>query len=185
MTSFPPGDSVAITNLIRKFHNAVLLSSLILKRPQEVWDRLKTIIEARVEDLLVKPPEYELIRWSQAVSRLEAIFKQDVRKLSLEDEHEEIVGQVKERIVVLESRAPFPLFHNADFTLAGACYMLCRLLRPEIVMETGVAYGVTSSLILKALEVNGKGVLHSIDLPPLGKDADQFVGILTCCHKAM
>lgn len=178
MTSFPSSDSATIMNLIRKFHNAALFSSLVLKRPHEVWDRLKIIFEARVEDFLVEPPGYELILWSQAVSRLEAIFKQDVWKLGLEEEHEKMVRQVKDRIAVLEGRAPFPLFHNADFTLAGACYVLCRLLRPEIVVETGVAYGVTSSLILKALEVNGKGVLHSIDLPPLGKDADQFVGIL-------
>jgi hypothetical protein len=31
---------------------------------------------------------------------------------------------------------------------------------------------------LQALHVNGGGVLHSIDLPPLGNEADQFVGRL-------
>lgn len=31
---------------------------------------------------------------------------------------------------------------------------------------------------MKALEVNGHGTLHSVDLPPLGRDADRFVGIL-------
>ncbi|RMG03228.1 MAG: hypothetical protein D6735_08975 [Acidobacteria bacterium] len=47
-----------------------------------------------------------------------------------------------------------------------------------MVLETEVGYGVTSAFILKALEVNGHGTLHSVDLPPLGCDADQFVGIL-------
>jgi hypothetical protein len=46
------------------------------------------------------------------------------------------------------------------------------------VVETGVAYGVNSAFILAALEVNGNGQLHSIDLPPLAEEADKFVGML-------
>jgi predicted O-methyltransferase YrrM len=40
-------------------------------------------------------------------------------------------------------------------------------LKPDVVVETGVARGLTSALILDALEENGKGHLYSIDLPPL------------------
>ena len=54
--------------------------------------------------------------------------------------------------------------------------MLYRLLSPNIVLETGVAYGVTSAFIVQALEVNRRGTLISVDLPPLGKDADRHVG---------
>jgi predicted O-methyltransferase YrrM len=39
---------------------------------------------------------------------------------------------------------------------------------PNIVLETGAAYGVTSAFIVQALEVNRKGTLISVDLPPLG-----------------
>jgi predicted O-methyltransferase YrrM len=46
------------------------------------------------------------------------------------------------------------------------------------VVETGVCYGVTSAHLLRALKENQNGYLHSIDLPPLGKDADQYVGRL-------
>jgi hypothetical protein len=60
--------------------------------------------------------------------------------------------------------------HDADPGLARTCYVLCRALRPETVVETGVANGVTSSFVLQALEVNGYGSLHSIDLPPPGTD---------------
>jgi len=41
-----------------------------------------------------------------------------------------------------------------------------------------VTYGVTTAYILKALQMNEKGVLHSIDLPPLGENSDAFVGYL-------
>jgi predicted O-methyltransferase YrrM len=45
------------------------------------------------------------------------------------------------------------------------------------VLETGVAYGVSSVFILKALEVNGRGTLHSVDLPPLRSEYKRFWGI--------
>jgi len=44
-------------------------------------------------------------------------------------------------------------------------YLACRLMRPETVVETGVADGCSSCLILAALAANGKGNLRSIDLP--------------------
>ncbi|MFW6111134.1 MAG: class I SAM-dependent methyltransferase [Thermoproteota archaeon] len=48
---------------------------------------------------------------------------------------------------------------------AVAAYLMVRLLKPKNVVETGVASGNSSACILKALELNGKGVLYSIDLP--------------------
>ncbi|MFO7792456.1 MAG: class I SAM-dependent methyltransferase [Candidatus Saliniplasma sp.] len=44
-------------------------------------------------------------------------------------------------------------------------YSLIREQRPEMVVETGVCNGFSSSLILKALSENAKGKLYSIDLP--------------------
>jgi predicted O-methyltransferase YrrM len=47
-------------------------------------------------------------------------------------------------------------------------YMLPRALEPERVVETGVAFGSSSGLILAALAANGRGTLTSIDLPDIG-----------------
>lgn len=44
-------------------------------------------------------------------------------------------------------------------------YVIVRILRPNIVVETGVANGVSSAYILRAMEDNGVGKLISIDLP--------------------
>src|SRR5207302_4750615 len=44
-------------------------------------------------------------------------------------------------------------------------YGLVRALRPAVVVETGVAAGATSAYVLAALEDNGVGHLHSVDLP--------------------
>src|SRR5262249_38966522 len=43
-------------------------------------------------------------------------------------------------------------------------YAAIRAFRPEVVVETGVANGVSSSYLLLALEKNGAGKLHSIDI---------------------
>jgi SAM-dependent methyltransferase len=55
---------------------------------------------------------------------------------------------------------------DADQGLARATWGLVRYLRPRKVVETGVARGLTTSIVLQALEVNGVGDLYSVDLPP-------------------
>jgi predicted O-methyltransferase YrrM len=50
-------------------------------------------------------------------------------------------------------------------------YCLVRILKPNIVLETGVANGVSSAFILKALDENQKGFLFSIDLPSVALKA--------------
>lgn len=44
-------------------------------------------------------------------------------------------------------------------------YALTRLLRPRHVVEVGVSSGVSSAYLLAALVRNGRGTLHSVDLP--------------------
>jgi predicted O-methyltransferase YrrM len=45
-------------------------------------------------------------------------------------------------------------------------YLLVRKYKPGVVVETGVARGVSSAYILCAMDENNKGHLYSIDLPP-------------------
>ena len=50
-------------------------------------------------------------------------------------------------------------------------YALIRHLRPRTAVETGVANGFSTAFLLLALERNGEGHLHSIDLPRIvGED---------------
>jgi hypothetical protein len=46
-------------------------------------------------------------------------------------------------------------------------YALTRLLRPRHVVEVGVSSGVSAAYFLQALERNGRGTLHSVDLPKI------------------
>jgi hypothetical protein len=50
---------------------------------------------------------------------------------------------------------------------AHSIYAVVRILKPRAMVETGVANGKSSALILRALERNGSGRLYSVDLPTL------------------
>lgn len=44
-------------------------------------------------------------------------------------------------------------------------YLITRVIKPEIFVETGVLNGFSSAFILLAMQRNGRGILYSIDLP--------------------
>lgn len=48
---------------------------------------------------------------------------------------------------------------------AVTLYVLVRATKPETVVQTGVLYGVFDAHICRAMDRNGRGTLHSIDLP--------------------
>lgn len=52
------------------------------------------------------------------------------------------------------------------FEVGIVLYGIVRSTQPEIVIETGIAGGVSSTFIICALLENNKGILFSIDLPP-------------------
>ena len=56
---------------------------------------------------------------------------------------------------------------DADRGLARALWCLVSHLAPANVVETGVAHGLSSRILLEALERIGSGRLWSIDLPPM------------------
>jgi hypothetical protein len=56
-------------------------------------------------------------------------------------------------------------YSDGDAGLAGAAWCSIRHLRPRRVVETGVARGVTTRVMLEALTANGDGHLWSVDLP--------------------
>jgi predicted O-methyltransferase YrrM len=57
-------------------------------------------------------------------------------------------------------------------------YILVRLAKPAVVLETGVFDGLSSAVIMQALEDNGAGYLVSIDLPArtaIGGSTDRMI----------
>ena len=63
-------------------------------------------------------------------------------------------------------RGTFSGWDDGDPALARAAWCLTCHFRPAVVVETGVARGLTTRVMLEALEANETGHLYSIDLPP-------------------
>jgi Methyltransferase domain len=62
-------------------------------------------------------------------------------------------------------RYTYGIFSDADTSLCRAVWCTVVHTRPEAVVETGVAHGVTSRIVLEALNQNDRGHLWSVDLP--------------------
>lgn len=112
----------------------------------------------QLEDVLMSFNGDRAFAVSHSMAALEG-FLAEVRDLATQDE------------------GVIPVEWDADPTLARFAYAVCRLNRPEVVVETGVAHGITSAFILQALAENGKGHLYSIDLPVFTPGSKKAVGI--------
>lgn len=62
-------------------------------------------------------------------------------------------------------RSTYGWYSDADSSLCRALWCTALHTKPEVIIETGVARGVTSRVVLEALNRNGSGHLWSIDLP--------------------
>lgn len=68
---------------------------------------------------------------------------------------------------IRESLSIYPESYGLQMTMELPClYLLVRLMKPDIVVETGVSSGASSAYILCAMHDNNRGRLYSIDLPP-------------------
>jgi Methyltransferase domain len=62
-------------------------------------------------------------------------------------------------------RDTYAWYADGDRSLCRAAWCVVLHARPEVVIETGVAHGVTTRVVLEALRQNDFGHLWSIDLP--------------------
>jgi SAM-dependent methyltransferase len=68
-------------------------------------------------------------------------------------------------------------WNDGDLAQARAIWCLVAHLRPVTVVETGVAHGLTSRIILEGLHRNGHGHLWSVDLPAVDPALHHEIGI--------
>jgi len=158
---------------------------LLVSHPVEFCDRTEIILQARRQRRLFRkgrittypertPLAAALQKWSAALGR-------DLVSILNEPELQNVQGHVAKQTTALKNLGdlPFPVIYNADSTLSQLVYLFCRVFEPETVLETGVAYGVNSAVILAALYRNGKGILHDVDLPPIAdRSSRRYIGTM-------
>ena len=136
---------------------------------REFQDRVFGYADFGLEALFGTRPDYETVGWEGAMSDLEprpGLAAEILDEPALRDVEEETRRTLRRVHHEHPRGAQWP----ADSVLARCCYLVCRLLKPAVVVETGVAYGVSSAFVLRALEENDYGELYSVDLPPLRRD---------------
>lgn len=84
--------------------------------------------------------------------------------VNIEQEYEILLQEIKSRIENTE--LVFPVVYAAGNLSIFLIYALLRLMKPECVVETGIANGYSSFFILNALKKNKRGRLYSFDVSP-------------------
>ena len=148
------------------------------RSPQEFADRVVALAEGRIEPMIARAPIYDSLAWHDAQIVLERSLGPRFEQALNDPALDILEADMRATIEEMSSRAPFSLLHNADFNLARCCYAVARAVEPDLAVETGVGYGVTTTFLLAAMAANGKGQLHSIDLPPLDFGSEKKAGML-------
>lgn len=144
------------------------IAALAVTNPPEFVARMRGQIEVRVDAL--RPPQ--TVRptgdwWRELHNLLGSASTSCDRCAGFEDIWEGLKGEL------VGTRHEAGRRYDGGIGLARGAFAATRHLRPDVVLETGVARGITSRIILEALEINGEGRLISIDLPPLNDWRDE------------
>ena len=91
------------------------------------------------------------------------------KKLSESEKFHELVFNNDEKDLIKKiSELNHEILNDKNATIEAyyiPLYFLVRIIKPEIIVETGVHRGVSSLFMLQAMHENNKGILYSIDLP--------------------
>ena len=132
-----------------------------IRHPYLVWRTLSGVLEHR-HNKAVRIREYQ--RHSTTMETgLTVLLGCDRR--SVEDSAAELEANKEFRDAMLQAREAAGVVQGGmgpdDCRLL---YMTCRMVQPQVILETGTGHGFSSSYILQALENNGQGELYSLDL---------------------
>ena len=158
--------------IVNLAHRAVLATTT---DPADVWNRSVDKFAQRRE---WKRPQCEYVSVPDWEERLHGLLAAPF-PCQVCDELNDVWTGINDFLVasgVPTGPQSFGPWNDGDKGLVRATWCLTRHLRPARVVETGVAHGLTSRVILEAMARNGAGHLSSIDLPPLDEGLRSQVG---------
>ncbi len=158
----------------RVFRRVLELAAVFLTRPAEFVDRVESLVD-RWTDSTAKPttpPQPAETVWKLVHSELGL----DAAAILNEPALAATDALLADRIRAMPVDGPFVVRQLAEKMLGHVAYVICRARHPETVVETGVCYGSMTTYVLSALDANGRGMLHSVDLPSIMDRKARFVG---------
>ena len=171
------GDDVMVSRDIAYIaRHPVRAGTELLSHPFETWTLLQDRYAARRE--LATPPDLYSVDsdWEQRLHSLLGIPWPCRTTAEFWALWPKVIGEMQQKGIRVGPES-FKGWNDGDAGLIRAIWCLTRHLRPENVVETGVAHGLTSRFILEALEMNGGGHLWSIDRPPLEHTLHKEIGL--------
>jgi Methyltransferase domain len=94
---------------------------------------------------------------------------------------EALLSGIRDRITQRQlafGRQAYGGYSDADLSLCRVAWCAVVHGQPDVVVETGVARGVTSRVVLEAMIRSGRGQLYSIDLPhPFDRSLHAEIGV--------
>ena len=159
----------------------------MIKKPQKIVNlikssdknkRLRALFEIRLNKLIFDHKPSDAMKFNKFLKQLSETCLPNLLTTIREAEEASLwvhsnFANVKKK----KPNLPFPNHYNADSSLSMICYALTRYLKPTVVLETGVANGITSAIVLLAIERNNCGKLISVDLPPLSDPFGVYTGL--------
>lgn len=158
-------DRVLSPDVRRRAERLTRAAAVVIRDPVEGVERIRekladeTARWARSSSLSADP------EWQASMHSLLGLQWPCDEVSTFEDLWREIVDGLQDKGLTI-GRGTYSGWDDADPGLARAAWCLTRHEHPEVVVETGVARGFTSRMILEAIEAQGYGRLYSIDLPP-------------------
>ena len=138
-----------------------ILRVLRVTRPSHI---LKAMVNPR---RTLRAAKYHYWRVSEREFIEFFVSQGNVSKEVMDELYESWRKHEKFRDAITDQLSIYPDHYGLQMTYElPVLYFLVRLVKPKVVVETGVASGASSAHILRALEDNGQGKLYSIDVPP-------------------
>ena len=121
------------------------LGALIPRRPREFRDRVAGYADLALDRIVNAALDHDGVSWSGALRDVEARLGSATAILE-EPALRDVEVETRRILRRVHDEYPRGAQWAADSLLARCCYLACRLIEPDVVVETGVAYGVSSAL---------------------------------------
>lgn len=106
------------------------------------------------------------------MSKIFGVDKKTISTLVEEFNNSGLIEHIDSKLGVMKNNPTGALLNPGEMRII---YATVRLVKPKIMIETGVSSGSTTSIILKAMEKNEIGKLFSIDLHPSSKESEEWI----------
>jgi len=151
------------------------VSSARQSRPQKVLGLLRAFTVSPIEVTRALPGEFSQRRGSEQRYRVDEAWAEHLHGVlgapwpcQASQRLDELLPEISALLAAKGlgyGRQTYGCYSDGDRSLCRAAWCTVLHTRPQVVIETGVAHGVTSRVVLEALRQNGRGHLWSIDLP--------------------